>query len=120
MICGQNHTVVSTSTSEGESIGGTVSAVSAVLAAESLRARPKNAEERQICGQNRTVVNENVEILGSRPLAWNKMLQIPNIKVGPKISSQFTWEKDNEGATCLRVPDGCVDRALSKVNLSLI
>ncbi|KAH9296217.1 hypothetical protein KI387_039805, partial [Taxus chinensis] len=54
LICGQNQTIVSTSTSEGESTGGTVSVVSAVLAAESLRTKPKNAEERQISGQNQT------------------------------------------------------------------
>ncbi|KAH9289280.1 hypothetical protein KI387_033397, partial [Taxus chinensis] len=45
LISGQNQTVVSTSTSEGESIGGTVSVVSIVLATECLRAKPKNAEE---------------------------------------------------------------------------
>ncbi|KAH9326601.1 hypothetical protein KI387_006779, partial [Taxus chinensis] len=73
-------------TRDGESDGGTVSAVSIVLATECLRTKPKIAEERLISGQNRTVVNlqnEKVEMLGSTPLAWNKILQIPNFKVGP-------------------------------------
>ncbi|KAH9299897.1 hypothetical protein KI387_044120, partial [Taxus chinensis] len=90
------------------------------LGTESLRTKPKNAEERQISGHNRMVINKNGEMLGSTPMAWNKLLQISNIKVGLKITDQFTWEKDNEGATCLMVPDGCVDRALSKANLSLV
>ncbi|KAH9297830.1 hypothetical protein KI387_029512, partial [Taxus chinensis] len=59
-------------------------------------------------------------MLGSTPMAWNKMLQSPSIKVGLKNTGQFTWEKDNEGATCLRVLDGCVDRDLSKANISLV
>ncbi|KAH9315976.1 hypothetical protein KI387_024603, partial [Taxus chinensis] len=61
-------------------------------------------------------------MLGSTPLAWNNILQIPNIKVGlhSPQKGQFKWEKDSEGATFLLVPDDCVDRALSKENLSLV
>ncbi|KAH9311578.1 hypothetical protein KI387_026613, partial [Taxus chinensis] len=59
---------------------------------------------------------------GSTPLAWNNILQNPTTNVGPHalVKVQFMWEKDEEGITCLKVPDGCLHRALEKVNLSLV
>ncbi|KAH9310806.1 hypothetical protein KI387_025841, partial [Taxus chinensis] len=63
-----------------EKAGGTASAVSAVLAAESLRNMTKLAEEKQISDCNRTASREKEEILRSTPLAWNKLFQSPNLK----------------------------------------
>ncbi|KAH9312503.1 hypothetical protein KI387_027538, partial [Taxus chinensis] len=60
--------------------------------------------------------------MGSTPLAWNKILQNPttNVSLHSPGKVKFTWEKDKEGIACLKVPDGCLQRALDKVNLSLV